>query len=499
MTKHDIVIIGSGLGGLLCGYILSKEGYDVCVVEKNKQIGGCLQSFVRDRCIFSPGLNYTESLDEGQILYRYFKYFDLIGKLKLKKLDEDGFDKIIFDDDDQEYKHAMGHDNFVNTLLQSFPKEKQGLIKYVNKLKEVSDSFPLYHLREVDSLMIDGDFLKESTTGFLKSVTSNVRLQNVLAGTNSLYAGVPDKTPLYIHALINNSFIQSAWKLVDGSFQIAKFIADSIVQHGGTVLRNREAKKFIPITRDKKLRFVELADSQRVESKYFISNVHPAKTLEMIEPGNISKIYRNRIINLENTMSMFILNIVLKKDTFPYLNSNYHYYKNNNVWTADYIEKSWPESYLLVTPASSKSDVYADCIAVITYMKYDELRKWENTTIEKRGDDYLEFKRNKAEKLLDLVERKFPGLRKNIKAYYTSTPLTFRDYTGTVNGSAYGILKDYKEPFRSIILPRTKIPNLFFTGQNLNLHGILGVTIGSVLTCSEFVGLKYLIRKIKNV
>lgn len=40
MSKYDIIIIGSGLGGLECGAILSKEGYHVCVLEKNELFGG---------------------------------------------------------------------------------------------------------------------------------------------------------------------------------------------------------------------------------------------------------------------------------------------------------------------------------------------------------------------------------------------------------------------------------------------------------------------------
>ncbi|MDR2813769.1 MAG: FAD-dependent oxidoreductase, partial [Prevotellaceae bacterium] len=46
MDKH-VVIIGSGLGGLTCGYMLSKNGYRVSVLEKNAQLGGCLQTFAR--------------------------------------------------------------------------------------------------------------------------------------------------------------------------------------------------------------------------------------------------------------------------------------------------------------------------------------------------------------------------------------------------------------------------------------------------------------------
>ena len=49
MNNFDIVIIGSGMGGLVCADILGREGYKVCVLEKNKQIGGCLQTYVRDK------------------------------------------------------------------------------------------------------------------------------------------------------------------------------------------------------------------------------------------------------------------------------------------------------------------------------------------------------------------------------------------------------------------------------------------------------------------
>ena len=494
MPQYDIVIIGSGLGGLLCGNILSKEGYNVCVIEKNRQIGGCLQTFKRDNVIFNTGLNYTEGLDKGQILNRYFKYFGILNKLKLKRLDIEGFEIVTLDG--KEYKLAQGHENFKNTLLQDFPNEKEALDKYIHKLKTISNFFPLFNLSKEQANIIDTNLFNESAYGFINSITSDKKLRNVLAGTNSLYAGVKDKTPLYIHALINYSFINSAWRLVDGSFQLAELLAESITENGGVVLKKHEANKFI--IENNEIKSIELTNSERIEAKHFISDVHPAKTLQMIDENQIKKAYRKRISELENTMGMFTLYITFKKDSFPYMNHNHYYFKDDDVWTSDYSEKNWPENFMFYTPAISKSEIFADGAIIITYMKFDELKKWENTFVEKRGDEYLDFKKRKAEKLLDLVEQKFPEIRSKIKSYYTSTPLTYRDYTGTVDGSSYGILKDYNAPFKSLILPKTKIPNLFFTGQNLNLHGILGVTIGSIMTCGELVGQEYLIDKVRN-
>jgi len=100
--------------------------------------------------------------------------------------------------------------------------------------------------------------------------------------------------------------------------------------------------------------------------------------------------------------------------------------------------------------------------------------------------------------LLDCVEEKFPGLRKAIKSYYTATPLSYRDYIGTDDGSMYGIAKDYSNPLKTFISPRTKIPNLYLTGQNLNLHGILGATMSGLVTSVAFLGNEDIIEKIRN-
>ena len=225
----------------------------------------------------------------------------------------------------------------------------------------------------------------------------------------------------------------------------------------------------------------------------------------MIEPGKVRKAYRTRISSLENTISVFILNIVLKENTFPYLNYNHYHYRNRDVWGGlDYTDETWPDGFALFTPATSKSDKYADSIILMSYMKYEELAPWHDSfsTIPREEDDrgaaYQDFKNKKAEKLLQLLEGQYPDIRNKIKAMYTSTPLSYRDYIGTSDGSLYGITKDYKDPLKTFISPKTKVPNLFLTGQNINIHGVLGVSISSLVTCAEFCGMNYLVKKINE-
>jgi all-trans-retinol 13,14-reductase len=498
----DIVIIGSGMGGLVCADILSREGYKVCVLEKNKQAGGSLQTYVRDRVIFDSGVHYLGGLGKGQNLYQVFKYLGLIGRLKLQKMDENVFDKILIENDPKEYVYAQGYENFIQRLLRDFPNEEKALRTYCDKIKEVCNKFPLYNLRSGGDVNEKTSVLEIDLQQFIESITSDKKLQAVLVGNNMLYVLQGNKTPLYVHAMILNSYIESSWKCIDGGSNITKYMVQNIRQHGGDIRRNTEVKRIV--VENGKVNSVELTDGSYVYGKNFISNMHPVRTLEMTETDLIKPAYRSRVKELENTVSSFIVNIVFKEEAFPYTQHNYYYQKERHVWhPAAHTEENWPLAYSLFFATSSRTDKYAESMTILTYMRFDEVEKWAGTTNTvanevDRGKDYEGFKIKKAEKLIDLVQEKFPGLKDAIKSYYTATPLSYRDYIGNNDGSMYGIAKDYRNPLKTFISPRTKIPNLYLTGQNLNLHGVLGATMSGLVTCVAFMGNENIIEKIRN-
>ena len=499
--KYDIVIIGSGMGGLVCGDILSREGYSVCILEKNKQIGGCLQTYVRDRVIFDSGVHYLGGLDKGQNLYQLFQYLGIMDKLKLKKMDVDAFDKIIMDNDDKEYVFAQGYDNFIQKLLVDFPNEEKALRLYCDKIKEVCGKFPLYNLRTGGGFGDKLEVMEIDTKQFIESITADKKLQEVLVGNNMLYAGQPGKTPFYVHAMILNSYIESSWKCINGGSQIGHLMSKNIHNRGGFIKRDCAVKKIV--VEEGKVSHVIVDNERRIDGKLFISNIHPAKTLEMTDTALIKNAFRNRIKSLENSISNFTVNIIFKEGAFKYFQHNYYYFKEGHVWEqGNYTEANWPLGYVIFAGAGKNTD-YAESMTILAYMRYDEVEKWDYTfntvsEAEERGKDYEAFKKQKAEKLLNKVEEKFPGLRESIKTYYTATPLSYRDYIGNDDGSMYGIVKDYRDPVKTLISPRTKLPNLFFTGQNLNLHGVLGAAMSGIVTCVDLMGSEDIIEKIKN-
>jgi len=499
--KYDVVIIGSGLGGLVSANILAREGYNVCVLEKNNQYGGNLQIFVRDKTIFDTGIHYIGGLDKGQNLYMYFKYLGIMDDLKLKKLDKDKFDVITFDGDEIEYPHAQGYANFANKLIEQFPDEGKAIHTYCDKLIDTCNSFPLYNLQPTSVFYENTELLSLKISDFLDSITTNEKLKSVLAGSNFLYAGDGDKTPLYVHALSVNSYIQSSYRCVNGGGQIAKLLIRKLRTFGGEVYKRSEVTQF-GFEKDK-LVSVLLKNGTEIFADLFISNIEPKHTIKMLGDNKLRKSYVNRVTNIESIISAFSIYIVFKPESFPYLNyNNYHFKDYKKVWTAqEYTQESWPEGYWVSMSAIKGIEKWAENMTVISYMNFDEVKPWEstfNTVVDEndRGESYNEFKERKIEVILTELEKKFPNIREAIQSVHASTPLSYRDYIGVNRGSMYGYVKDADSPMKSFLSPKTKLKNLFFTGQSLNMHGVLGVTISAVLTCSEIVGREKLLEKI---
>ena len=499
--KYDIVIIGSGLGGLVSANILARNGYRVCVLEKNNQYGGNLQVFVRDKKIFDTGVHYIGSLDKGQNLYKYFKYLGIMDDLKLKRLEKDNYDVITFDHVEQEFFHAQGYQNFSESLLKQFPEEEKAIHAYCKKIKDACKSFPLYNL-DGETSGYDESYLTLKVSDYLDSITTNNTLKAVLAGSNFLYAGNAN-TPFYVHALSVNSFIESSWRCINGGGQIANLLIKKLKEYGGETYRGHEVVKFG--FEGEKLTSVIIKKGKEIKGDIFISNIEPKLTIKMLGGKGLRKSYINRINQIKSGVSVFSMYIVFKPNTFEYLNYNYYHFRDEeSIWDIqNYSNKNWPKGYMISMGVKENQMEWADSLTAMTYMNFDEVKQWEDTfnTVafkSMRGMGYEAFKKEKTAIFIKELEKKFPNIRECIQSIHTSTPLSYRDYIGNVDGAMYGYVKDAENPMMSILSPKTKLKNLFFTGQSINMHGVLGVTINAVVTCSEIIGKKKLLQSIND-
>ena len=481
--KYDIIIIGSGLGGLQCGYILAKEGYRVYILEKELQPGGCMQSYRRKGVALDTGLHYVGGLAPGNTLYPIFKYMNLM-RLPWQHLDPEGFDRVMIGG--RNFAYAEGREAFVETLSREFPSEREGLRHYATIMGEIGSHLHDAILPRDEVNFFNTSLFSQSAYDFLNTTFRDPLLRNVLCGSSLKMELDMETLPLYTFAQGNNSFIESSWRLKgDGSMLVDSLIAD-IRQMGGEVICNSGVEELVE--QDGKLVAALTVNGERYEADWFISDAHPSVTVDLVkESSKIKKVFRRRIHSLANTYGMYTVSLIIKPNTLRYFNWNQYIYKEPNVWT--YYQDNNPVSGILICcRVPEDGSPYTRNVDIVTPMPWDKVAQWSDTKIGHRGEDYRAFKNKKADECIALAETFIPGLHDMIEAKFSSTPLTYRDYTATPEGSAYGVRKDWHSPMLTLLTPKTPIPNLLLTGQSLTLHGLLGVSMTSLFTCAEILG-----------
>ena len=461
------------MGGLECGFLLSQKGHEVCVLEKNPQIGGCLQSFRRNGQLFDTGVHYVGGLGEGEILHRLFEPFGL-HRLPWRQLDRDGFDEMVYQD--KIYSFPNGYDSFEEKMCDYFPHQRSEIALYVNLLRKsqqgLQDLFDKNPMEPTESSALLG----QSAHRYLKATFTDETLCNVLSGT-SLKMELNDILPLYLFAQTNGTFIQSAWRLKGGGSQMADHLAAGIRSHGGEIRTSSPATGFT--VSDGRISGVMVANGDVIHCDIVISDIHPVLLMAMLPEGVVRRAYRTRICALPNSAGMFTAHLQLRKGKVPYRNKNLFVHIHSDLWDGDNCCRSVGVHFAVPEEGTAATN-----IDLFTPMAWADVARWADTVRGRRGDDYEAFKQATAEKLVRMIEPYLPEIKGNIEKIYTSTPLTYRDYTGTHEGSAYGILKDCDHVMTTFLLPRTPVPNLYLTGQNVNFHGILGVTV----TATQLVG-----------
>ena len=487
------VIIGGGLGGLSCGVILAKNGYKVTVLEQGGQIGGCLQCFKREGVIFDTGMHYIGSASEGETLHKIFSYLEIADKIKLSQLDPLGYDVISYKG--EHYKFANGRENFIETLADKFPNSKEELGNYYDLVKRVISSSAMHSLNSNVDVNVYAQYQTKSIDEVMDSLISDPTLREILVGIIPLYAGIKGHTPFSTHALIYESFNQSAYRIVGGSSIVADSLANVIRKYGGQVLSN---KRVIEIECDNsKCTSVKTSDGESFDTELVISSIHPYSTVKLINSNLIRPAYRRRMEGLKNTVSPFTLYLKFKKDRVKYLNSNFYYYREDSVWGCEeYDSTNWPKMLLYMHFCHTENPLFAQSGEILTYMNFSEVQKWEGSRRGCRGDEYEAFKKEKGEQLIKALAEEFPGIESDIESYYTSTPLTYLDYTGTPEGSMYGVSKDAKNIGLGGVSSKTSIPNLLLTGQSITSHGMFGVLATSLVTCSELLSREKILNQI---
>ena len=465
MERADIIIVGSGLGGLAVALIMAREGKKVLVLERQHQPGGCMQSYRRGDMHLDTGLHYVGGLESGGQLYNAFDGLGLT-ELPWKRMDENCFEEIHIGG--RVFSWPQGTDNFIKAMTSYFPHEEQGLMSYA-KILECTDEMWMQNTNAWE---------------YLNSIISDPLLIQVLSAPATCKMELCSKTlPLFTFIHGTAPFIQSSWRLKGDGNMLVRCLTDQIRANGGEVLTNKEV---ISLTEDNgRITQALCSDGTSYGADCFVSNAHPAVTCSLVSGSTTMKnTFRRRMSTQPNTSGMFTAHLQLKEGALPYFNHNKLIFSEPECWNLA-VGKELTVKGIMVNARIPTEGAYVTNIDILTPMLWETVAEFGNSKPFHRPETYNKMKQEVLRQCIALAQTVIPNLSNMILNTWSNTPLTYRDYNLTPEGSAFGFRKDCNSPLMTIVSPKTQIPNLFMTGQSLMLHGLHGVTMTAEYTCRE--------------
>ncbi|HVO64912.1 MAG TPA: NAD(P)/FAD-dependent oxidoreductase [Syntrophales bacterium] len=479
----DILIIGSGVGGLTAGIILSKLNHQVTVVERNPLPGGLMRSYVRSGIECPVGVHYMGSLEKGQPLRRLWDYLGVTPSIPVERLGTDGVvDRYIFDDFTFDLPESI--DAFEDNLRQAFPLEQSQIKTIMGDLRQISHS-----LSSLDMLTSPGmNFLSpenfESMGERLQHANCSLRLFSVL-GVSSTLIGVPLKDcPAFYYYMTLASYLLSSWRLACSGSHMADAFVSRLKSLGGDVVTGDGVERIM--TESGQVKGVILKSGRALEASAVIAAVHPQTLIAMLPGDALRPAYAERVNELENTKGLFSVSVAV--DTYVHEALSYNIYRLH-------MEEDGTLSRGIFHQLRDSGQPGINILSMITTSSIEEWRKWEGTTSGRRGRSYADAKAEKARFFIDEASKLFGNL-KGMKILDIYTPLTIRDRVNSPNGSAYGVLRSTRQLMKTASLRRTSIGGLFLAGQNSLAPGIMGTMLGSFQTVRNIIGYERFTREI---
>ena len=506
--KDDVIIIGSGLGGLPSGSYLANKGYKVKIFEKLNMSGGYVNTFKRKDYLFENSTHFMAI--EPYVL----KLIGLneINILKLK----DSIDAFYFKDDKVENRFTLtsGKKNIYDSLVKNFhlnKKEAKTIINLFNnvgndikRLYKVLLNAPFANVYDMITALFftsskDGSFAKKIGNFSYKNMhkINNKNLSDALNIINNPYLKSilemissacflipPEKSFAFAGIYLNWAYLinHSSW-IKGGTKKVIDCLIENFKNNNGEINYSSEVKEIL--TKDKNAIGVKLENGECHFAKYIIANTNAYSLFKSLikDNSNYSEALSKKLDNYISSSSIFQVYLGLPFDIkdFGYKSSANLFYNDLDI---NKLFKRKPNlsdpDFFLLTNYSAIDDAYSpkgkSSIVIATKADYKE---WENLDKKNYQKQKAEFEKKIIEKTAVLTG--LPLHRAEV--VFSATPITYKFYSGNIRGGIMGLERSIN--FKDRFGHKTEINNLFIAGADSGIGGGFNAAIYSGIIAAK--------------